>query len=370
MLKAARSWLFASAGLVLAVAIAVDSTASPRHPPRIDTAPAVPTSIPVISGPAITTTAPPPSTTTAVPTTTASTALSLAPSNQTVNASSSPAVNLTTYPGSPPDLTPLAPNPSPGEGHWVPAGRAVDGTWPVWVTTLRPASGGAPSGIARIDTSLVRVVIYAGTTQPPCTWANQGEIPNAGIPKLVAAFNGGFQFGSAGGGFYADGHANPPLVNGAASLVVKADGSAFVAQWGRDATLTPDISEVRQNLSLMVDGGAVTPAVPSSYWGATITHSAVTWRSGVGSDNAHHLFFVGGPNLTPAALAALLIAAGATRAMEYDINPQWVLFASFTNGPGPVPTTVGAKLLPTMNYPPDHFLYPDWREFVAMFIKT
>jgi len=294
----------------------------------------------------------------------------LAPSNQTVNASSSPAVNLTTYPGSPPDLTPLAPNPSPGEGHWVPAGRAVDGTWPVWVTTLRPASGGAPSGIARIDTSLVRVVIYAGTTQPAGIWANQGEIPNAGIPKLVAAFNGGFQFGSAGGGFYADGHANPPLVNGAASLVVKADGSAFVAQWGRDAALTPAVTQVRQNLSLMVDGGAVTPAVSSSYWGATITHSAVTWRSGVGSDNAHHLFFVGGPNLTPAALAALLVTAGATRAMEYDINPQWVLFASFTDGPGSPPSTVGAKLLPAMNYPPDHFFYPDWRDFVAIFIKA
>jgi hypothetical protein len=245
----------------------------------------------------------------------------------------------------------------------------VDGTWPVWVTTLRPAYGGAPSGIARIDTSLVGVVVYAGTTQPAGTWSNQGEIPNARIPKLVAAFNGGFQFSSAGGGFYADGHANPPLVKGAASLVVKADGSAFVAEWGRDAALSPDVTEVRQNLSLIVDGGAVTPAVSSSYWGATITQGAVTWRSGVGSDDAHHLFFVGGPDLTPAALASLFVAAKATRAMEEDINPQWVLFASFTDGTGSPPTTVGAKLLPSMNYPPDHFFYPDWRDFVALFTE-
>jgi len=300
---ASPSWLLAGTGLVLVVAIAVYSTPSPRHRPGIGTTPAIPTSTPRVSSPETITIAPPPRTATATPATTAATAASGAPSNQTVNALSSPAVNLTTYPGSPPDLPPLASSPYPGEGHWVPAGRAVDGTWPAWVTTLRPASGGAPSGIARIDTSLVRVVVYAGTTQPTGTWTNQGEIPNALVRDLVAAFNGGFQFNSAGGGFYADGHANPPLVNGAASLVVKADGSAVVAQWGRDTTLTPNVTEVRQNLRLIVDSGAVTPAVSSGNWGATITHSAVTWRSGVGSDNAHHLFFVGGPDLTPAALA-------------------------------------------------------------------
>ena len=73
---------------------------------------------------------------------------------QTVNAALSTEVNLAAYPGSPAGLGPLSPNAYPGEGHWVPAGRAVDGMWPVWVTTLRPPYGGAPSGIARINTSV------------------------------------------------------------------------------------------------------------------------------------------------------------------------------------------------------------------------
>lgn len=65
----------------------------------------------------------------------------------------------------------------------------------------------------------------------------------------------------------------------------------------------------------------------------------------------------------------MLVAAGATRAMEYDINPQWVLFASYSDGFGYPPLTVGTKLLDSMNYGPDHFLAPNWRDFVALFAK-
>jgi len=55
--------------------------------------------------------------------------------------------------------------------------------------------------------------------------------------------------------------------------------------------------------------------------------------------------------------------------MEFDINPQWVLFASYTDGSGMPPSTVGAKLLPSMNYSPEHFFSPHWRDFVAAFVK-
>jgi hypothetical protein len=92
------------------------------------------------------------------------------------------------------------------------------------VTTLRPPGGGAPAGVARLDTTRLRIVIYAGSTQPGGNRAYQAEIAPGLIPQLVAAFNGGFQFGASGGGFFAEGHASPPLVDGAASLVVRNDG--------------------------------------------------------------------------------------------------------------------------------------------------
>jgi hypothetical protein len=142
-----------------------------------------------------------------------------------------------------------------------------------------------------------------------------------------------------------------------------------VVEWGREPVFMPAVSQVRQNLGLLIDHGTPTPAATAGYWGATITRSVVTWRSAVGSDTTGHLFYAGGPSLTPSGLAALLVAAGAQEGMELDINPQWVLFASFTDAPGAPLGTFGAKLLPTMNYPADHFLSPDWRDFVALFTK-
>jgi len=262
-------------------------------------------------------------------------------------------------------VSPIAGNPFPGEGVWLPAGQRTTERPPVFVTTLRPPDGGPPAGIARIDTRLTRTVVYAGTGQPGGTWAAMGAVSAGMQPRLVAAFNGGFQFGSSGGGFYSDGRVGLPLRNGAASPVIRQDGTAEVDQWGRDVTLGPDIAQVRQNLDLLVDAGKPTAA---SYgvgnWGATLGRSAATWRSAVGSDDHHNLYFVGGPGLTPYGLASVIAAAGAVRAMELDINPQWVFFAFYGGTP-----LAGYKLLPSMNYGPSRVLTPDWRDFVAVFTR-
>jgi hypothetical protein len=51
-----------------------------------------------------------------------------------------------------------------------------------------------------------------------------------------------------------------------------------------------------------------------------------------------------GEQLSPAGLAAALIGAGAVRAIELDINPDWVagyLYVHHTGGPSPVPVVPG-----------------------------
>lgn len=322
----------------------------------------------------------PTSTSTSTTSTTGTTTTTVAPTTST---SAGPAIQATSappgptsppalvnYPGAPGDLSPLAADPFFGEGHWVPAGRFVAGAPAIWTTTLRPPSGGNAVGIARLDTDRLTITPYAGTTQPGGTWMNQGSIPADRQRSLVAAFNGGFQFNSSEGGFYADGHANPPLRDGAASLVEFLDGSATVGQWGRDVALGPYVIAVRQNLPLLVDGGKAVPAASNNgRWGATLGGVSATWRSAVGSDDNMHLYYVGGPGLTAADLAAVLVHSGAQRAMEFDINPQWVIFASFTDSPTAPNQTFGAKLLPTMNYGADHFFSPDWRDFVGVFAK-
>jgi len=358
--------------LIVAAIAAVIGTAPTHHPSRghiLLTSPESTTSMTATPASTTSTSTSSTSTSTSSSTTSVVTPPAALPQVSGTSTQTSPGP-LVYYPGAPADLKPLAGGSYYGEGHWVPAGRWVGSGPAVWATTLRPPAGGNPVGIAQLDTARLSVVPFAGTTQPGGTWTNQGEISPDRQPSLVAAFNGGFQFNSSEGGFYADGHAQPPLRDGSASLVEFLDGSATVGQWGRDFSMSPYIASVRQNLQLLVDGGSVVPSAGNwTQWGATLSHSASTWRSGVGSDDQSHLYYVGGPGLSPADLGTVLASAGASRAMELDINPQWVIFASYTDGPGSPPSTYGAKLLASMYYSPEHFFSPDWRDFVGVFVR-
>jgi hypothetical protein len=280
-------------------------------------------------------------------------------------------------PPPPPDARVLASGPLPGEGHWVPAGRMAVwapngrpvGTVPVvYTTTLRPGGGGSPTGLAWINTKLTKTVLYAGTAEPAGSWPFQGAVDPGVRSQLVAAFNSGFRLGTGSGGWYTAGRAALPLQNGYASLVVHADGSATVGLWGRDVSLTPDVVSVRQNLRLLVDGGA--PANLGSGWGATLGGGSSVWRSAVGVDNGGNLIYAGGPGLDPASLANVLVAAGCIRAMELDINPQWVSFSTYAPVPLAPPDQVqGTPLLTGMNYGPTHWLEPSGRDFLAVFTR-
>jgi len=255
---------------------------------------------------------------------------------------------------------------------WAPAaGGRLAGGYAVYTTVLRPAAGAPPAGVAWIDTAATRLVLYAGTSQPEGAWPQQGAVSPADQSTLLAAFNAGFKlYSSYAPGWYDHGRTAVPVDDGAASLVIYTNGTATVADWGRDATMGPNVAAVRQNLTLLVDHGVAVPsaAVPSQ-WGAVLGGGTTTWRSGLGVTAAHDLVYVGGADLTPAALAALLIAAGAMRAMELDINSSWVSFATFTHAGGSSGAGIiaGANLLAGMYYPPGHYLQPYTRDFFAVF---
>jgi hypothetical protein len=130
--------------------------------------------------------------------------------------------------------------------------------------------------------------------------------------------------------------------------------------WGRDVVASPGVVAVRQNLNMLVDGGRPAADLSVGAWGATLGGVSATWRSGLGVDAVGNLIYVGGPSLLPSDLAQLLIDAGCVRAMELDINPQWVTFSSYVGGQG-------TALLSSMAYGPTHFLSPSGRDFVAVF---
>jgi hypothetical protein len=197
-------------------------------------------------------------------------------------------------------------------------------------------------------------------------------VATAQTPALLACFNGGFKIYSYDTGWYNQGRAAMALQPGAASLVIFANGRATVADWGRDVSLGPNVAAVRQNLTLLVDHGLPAATVAdTAQWGAVLGGGSFTWRSGVGVTSAGDLVYIAGPDVDPASLARLLITAGAVRAMELDINPEWVSFSSFAHAGGLVGQTLagGANLLAGMYFVPDHYLQPFSRDFFAVFAR-
>jgi len=275
----------------------------------------------------------------------------------------------------PAGLTPQASPPIAGEGQWAPAGRPVDGIPAVYVTTLRPDSVHTSEvvGVAWMDTKLLRATLYSGSLIPGGgPYTHSAPIPPSAATSLVAAFNSGFLMTNANGGYYTDGRQVVPLRPGAASFVIYSDGSATIGQWGRDVTLTPNVAAVRQNLDLLVDNGQPVPgldAADTANWGFTLGNKAYVSRSGVGVTADGALVYVGGPSLNIVSLANLLVDAGAVRAMELDINPDWVNFASYSpsSPTGAATPANGTDLLPTMLGQPGRYFQSWWaRDFFTM----
>ncbi len=268
------------------------------------------------------------------------------------------------------NLSPMPGDNYPGDGTWAPIGTASGAGSAAFVTYASAYPGAPRVAVAWLNQQYVRSALYAGTSQPGGTWPNQGAIPITDQPSLIAAFEGGFIFNVAHGGWYEAGNTGVTLVNGAASLVQYDNGTLDIGAWGSDVTMGPNVYAVRQNLVPLVADGQVTPEAqynPLTTWGYSLGQLLYTWRSGIGITANGNLIWVGGPGLSPQVLGEVLVWAGAIRAMQLDINPLWVNFASYTYLPAS--GISGNNLLASMSYPPSHYLSGFWRDFVAVFLR-
>ena len=271
---------------------------------------------------------------------------------------------------------PLRPFSSPAvaaEGTWQPAGRLVSGQVGVYETLLRPPASSLEAGVAWMDTRVLRAALYSGTLSPgPGPWKLTAPVGPAAARTLVAAFNGGFKFPASGGGYYSEGRIAHPLVAGAASLVIYSNGDATVGKWGRDVTMTPRVVAVRQNLTLLVDNGRPVAGLnpyDASALGFTLHGIPNVWRSGVGVTADGALVYVTGPSLEITQLAALLARAGCVRAMSLDINPAWMVFATYdpSSPSGLASPSNGQNLVSGTVQGPYTFFESWWaRDFITM----
>jgi len=288
------------------------------------------------------------------------------------------ATAVTHLPAPAPIVPPASPA-LPGEGQWTPVGRLVRGVPAVYETTLRPDAVHTSyvAGVAWMDTSLLKATLYSGSQIPgggPFT--HTAPVAPSASTSLVAAFNAGFLMPNANGGYFTDGRTIVPLRSGAASFVVYRNGDSTVGVWGRDVTMTPDVVSVRQNLDLVVDNGVPVPglnATDTTQWGATLGGRIYVWRSGLGVTANGALVYVGGPGLNITDLADLLARAGAVRAMELDINTDWVNFSTYqpATTTGAATPANGAELLPGMTGTPGRYFQAWWaRDFITMSAAT
>jgi len=283
-----------------------------------------------------------------------------------------PKVGLPTKPKAarkpwPPPIQPVFARPLRGEGIWKPTGPPVAGRPPVLVTTFRTERD-YPRIVAYaawFDHTRTALAYYPGRYEPPsATLRGPLEVPWGQRWRLLATFNSGFIYMDGLNGDALDGVVNEPLRDGLATLVAYRDGSVNILSWKGRRAPSRGVVFARQSLPLIIDHGRLSPALDdSSKWGFTLGNAVRVWRTGVGIDRRGNLIYAAADYQTVTTLARILQRAGAVRAMELDINPEWPTLITYRHRHGLLPT----RLVPNYQQPPTRYLVPDDRDFFAVY---
>ena len=230
-----------------------------------------------------------------------------------------------------------------------------------------------PSGLTALsfDQRLVRLALHSGSIDPGGSgWRYGPAVLTPELGRLVSAFNGGFKFDVGAGGFESGGRVAAPVRAGLASIVTYADGQTNIGAWNAEVPQPGrTVEAVRQNLAPLIDHSAPAANLDCiSCWGATLGGVDEIARSALGITADGHLIWAGGEHLTVAALADALLQARVVRAVELDINPEWVaayLYAHHASG-----ATLGVvPVVPGQPGAPGSFLAPYGRDFFTILTR-
>ena len=183
--------------------------------------------------------------------------------------------------------------------------------------------------LVRMDQSRVHLALHAGSADPGGTgWRYGDAVAGREIHHLILGFNGGFKFSTDSGGFVSFGRVGVAIRPGYGSIVTYRTGTTQIGAWGAGVPArSPAIASVRQNLYLLINHGVPARSVDAcgaSCWGATIGNQTAVARSALGIRADGQLVWAAGEGLTVHQLAAGLVASGVQRAVQLDINPDWV----------------------------------------------
>jgi hypothetical protein len=227
-----------------------------------------------------------------------------------------------------------------------------------------------PSGVDLLsfDQRVVSLHLHSGTIDAGATgWRYGPAITGSELTRVVAAFNGGFRLDLGSGGFESYGRVGAPLRAGLGSIVTYKNGTTDIGSWdGQVPAAGQQVASVRQNLTLLINHGQSASSLGCiTCWGATIGGEAAPARAALGITADGRLIWAAGENLTPAALADVLLGAHVVRAVELDINPDWVAaffykHHSVHGRPLPLPVLAGQTTIP------GDYLVPWSRDFFTV----
>jgi hypothetical protein len=267
----------------------------------------------------------------------------------------------------PPRVKPVFAHPLPGEGIWRRTGTLVDGRAPVLVTTFRTERDypRIVAYVAWFDHTRTSLAFYPGRYEPPnAPVRGPMMVPYGQRWRLLATFNGGFTYIDGHNGSSIDGRSYEPLKDGLATLVGRRDGTLGIENWRGGPNAGPGIVFARQSLPPIIWNGKLNPALnDSSQWGFTLGNAVRVWRTGVGIDRHGNLIYAAANYQTVTTLARILQRAGAVRAMQFDINPEWPTLITY----GHEGSLVATKVVPNVMQSTTRYLVPDDRDFFAVY---
>ena len=204
--------------------------------------------------------------------------------------------------------------------------------------------------LVRMNQGVVHLALHAGSVDPGGTgWRFGDAVAGREIRHLILGFNGGFKFSTGSGGFVSFGHVGVALSAGDGSIVTYGNGTTQIGAWEHGVPAHGlAIASVRQNLHLLIDHGVPAGSVAGcgmACWGVTIGNQPAVARSALGIRADGQLVWAAGEGLTVGQLADGMIAAGVQRAVQLDINPDWVAGYLYLHHPAapltPVPVVPG-----------------------------
>jgi len=231
------------------------------------------------------------------------------------------------------------------------ASTAQDGHWTIWATgpepgtdvlartQLHPDKERTQAVVALIAIDLTRVTLHlvAGTREPFTEDVplgdRTGRIPDADLPALIAAFNGGWQSTHGHYGMRLGEVVIAPDRAFGCEIAMQNDGRLRILDTAELRSAGSNLRWSRQTPPCLMNDGVSAKQlsnIESTRWGSAIGGNTIVRRSAVGIDAAGEtLYYAAGDSLSAQTLTLALNAAGASAAAMLDINWSYPKFVTY-----------------------------------------